>query len=226
MSRGQSCSALTKRRAEQFPVLLRLPLCAARGTLGAYPRINLSRCALRSPPGTTFLSFSDSIGSAPHVEETCIDCPSAACCEAPRSRAMPACDICFPCHHRTGPAFAGSIVVDRVRCLAGRAAALSRSAIPTRPTALAAGPACDTFSRARVRRLSTRTTVANRPANRLRCFFSGRARRSSSVQGSVRCNSDHIPPPPSPFNPPLCVGLHATVPASCAERVRPMLTQA
>jgi hypothetical protein len=41
----------------------------------------LSRCALRSPPGPAFLSFSDSIRSAPHVEETCIDRPS--CCLLP-----------------------------------------------------------------------------------------------------------------------------------------------
>jgi len=125
-SNGQSVvqRLASTQRSNIFLIFYGLLRCAARETLGAYPRINLSRCASRSPPGTTFLSFSDSIGSAPHVEETCIDCPSAACCEAPRSRAMPACDICFPCHHRTGPAFAGSIVVDRVRCLAGRAAAL------------------------------------------------------------------------------------------------------
>jgi hypothetical protein len=45
------------------------------------PRINLLGCALRTPPGPAFLSFSDSIRSAPHVEETCIDCPS--CCLLP-----------------------------------------------------------------------------------------------------------------------------------------------
>jgi hypothetical protein len=128
---------------------------------------------------------------------------------------------CFPCHHRTGSAFAEPIVVDRVRCLAGRAAALFRSAIPTTPTALAAVPACDTLRVPVCACLTTRTTSANCPAIPFARFFVRLRLPSSSVQGCARFNRDHIPPPPSPFNRPQCVGLHVTVPASCAERVRP-----
>jgi hypothetical protein len=131
-----------------------------------------------------------------------------------------ACDPCDPCHPRTGSAFAESIVVDRVHCLADRAAELLRSANPTPPTALAAVPACDTHRVPVCACLSTRATVAICPAIPVCVFFRPRP-PSSFVQGCVRFGRDHIPPPPSPFNPPRCVGLHATVPASCAERVRP-----
>ncbi|CAD6559234.1 hypothetical protein LMG24235_06599 [Paraburkholderia sabiae] len=58
------------------------------GSLSPEPVWRTARCV--TPPGPAFLSFSDSIRSAPHVEETCIDCPSAACCQTPRLRVIPA----------------------------------------------------------------------------------------------------------------------------------------
>jgi hypothetical protein len=186
------------------------------------PRIYLPCCASRAPPGIAFLSFSDSIRSAQHVEETCIDCPSAACCQSPRSRAMPACGMCCVAHRRTGPAFAESIVVDRIHCLplvgakrflAPRTRLCRLLWLPCRPMTRSRVPVCAC--------LSTRTTSANCTAILFAPFFSPAAPAVRLPYRDVSANGEHIPPPPSPLNRPQCVGLHATVPASFAERVRP-----
>lgn len=89
--------------------------------------------------------------------------------------------------------------------------------LPCRPMTRFACPCASVYRLAR--------TLAKCPVILFARFFSGRARRSSSVQGCVRLHRDHIPPPPSPFNLPRRVGLHATVPASYAERVCPCVSE-
>lgn len=49
-----------------------MPGALREDRLEPIPVVSKSRCALRTPPGPAFLSFSDSIRSTQHVEETCL----------------------------------------------------------------------------------------------------------------------------------------------------------
>ena len=102
-------------------------LCALRASrwepISAVPR---SRCALRTPPGRTFLSFSDSIRSTQHVEETCstVLLPAA---NPSRSRVKIAREVAAPALSNR-PRVAGSLSLGTACCIAGQVSRAFRSA--------------------------------------------------------------------------------------------------
>jgi len=71
------------------------PGALRKSRLEPIPAVSLSRCALRPPPGPTFLSFSDSIRSTQHVEETCSTVLLPAANQS-RSRVRTACELAAP----------------------------------------------------------------------------------------------------------------------------------
>lgn len=123
-------------------------------------------------------------------------------------------------HLRTGSAYARSIVADGATAVAGRARSALRSAnpamrllrLPCRPGRLRV-PVCGSHSTSHTSgQLLGNTFCAFFP--RLRVPFVFRT-------GRYPPNGTYPPPPPSPLNRPPCIGPHATVPASFAERVCP-----
>lgn len=85
----------------------------------------LSRCASRTPPGHTFLSFSDSIQSTQHVEETCstVLLPAA---NPSRSRVRTACVSAAPAFSNR-PRCARSLSFSTACCVAGQVGRALRS---------------------------------------------------------------------------------------------------
>lgn len=85
-----------------------------------------SRCALRTPPGPTFPSFSDSIRSTQHAEETCstVLLPAA---NPSRSRVKTARELAASALLNR-PRFAGSLSFGTACCIAGQVSRAFRSA--------------------------------------------------------------------------------------------------
>ena len=158
--------------------------------------MSLSRCASRTPPGPTFLSFSDSIRSTQHVEETCstVLLPAA---NPLRSRVRTACVSAAPAFSNR-PRCAGSLSFSTACCVAGQVGSAFRS---TTRLCGCYGHRADLDALFRVRVCSRIACVQHIrwPIARqyfLRISFSGCAYRSSSVQGPVIHYADNRYPHP------------------------------